>query len=241
MRRREIVAVLACAVAVPPLAPAQERAKVARVGYLGTAPAASFLPRLEALRAGLRDLGYFEGKNLNFEFRWAEEPRQLPDLAAELVQARVDVIFAPTSIEAAAALQATKVVPVVFGGHADPVGVGHVSSLAHPGGNATGMAMLLTDLVAKRLETLKEVLPGATRFGVLFTPAAPSHVPALEASEKAARTLGIQLLLAPVGGGHDFETVFAKMQQDGSDGIMILASPLMLVHRAEIADLAIRH
>jgi len=157
------------------------------------------------------------------------------------VQARVDVIFASTSIETAAALQATKVVPVVFGGHADPVGVGHVSSLAHPGGNATGMAMLLTDLVAKRLETLKEVLPGATRFGVLFTPAAPSHVPALEASEKAARTLGIQLLLAPVGGGHDFETVFAKMQQDGSDGIMILASPLMLVHRAEIADLAIRH
>jgi putative tryptophan/tyrosine transport system substrate-binding protein len=103
------------------------------------------------------------------------------------------------------------------------------------------MAMLATDLVAKRLETLKEVLPGATRFGVVFTPAVPSHVPALEASEKAAQTLGIELRLAPVHGDRDFETVFANMKQDGSDAIVVLATPLMMVNRVLIAGLAIRH
>jgi putative tryptophan/tyrosine transport system substrate-binding protein len=137
--------------------------KIARVGYLGQAPAASFAPRVEALRAGLLDLGYIQGSNLALVFRWADDPAQLPQLAGELIRAGSEVIFAPSSTETAAALAATKTVPVVFGAPADPVGVKHVRSLAEPGGNATGMTMLLTDLVAKELEVLREALPTAKR------------------------------------------------------------------------------
>src|SRR5215207_5829417 len=170
MRRREVVALIGAMVAATPGAGlAQDRTKVARVGYLGPAPASSFAPRVEALRAGLRDLGYVEGRNLSFEFRWAQTPDQMPALAAELLHAGVDVIYVPSSLETGAALAATKTVPVVFGAHADPGGVGHVASLARPGGNATGLTMLLTDVAAKELEALREALPNAKRLGVLFT------------------------------------------------------------------------
>src|SRR5829696_7580161 len=107
---------------------AQERTKIARVGYLGQAPAASFAPRVDALRAGLLDLGYIEGRNLILDFRWADERAQLPQLAEELIRAGSEVIFAPSSAETGAALVATITVPVVFGAHADPVGVKHVRS-----------------------------------------------------------------------------------------------------------------
>src|SRR5215211_2612726 len=207
MRRREFVCGLASAAAAPCLALAQDRAKVARIGYLGPAPATAFAPRVEALRAGLRELGYVEGRNLAFEFRWADSAQEMPGLAAELVRAGVDVIFVPSSTETAAVLGATKIVPVVFAAHADPVGVGHVASLALPGGNATGLTMLLSDLAAKELEAFKEVLPKARRFGVLFTSAAPSHIPALEAAGGAARSLGVELR----HGDEDLADAFASL------------------------------
>jgi ABC-type uncharacterized transport system substrate-binding protein len=241
MNRRGFIVLLPSAIFAPDLALAQERAKTARVGYLGLAPAASFAARVEALRAGLRELGYVEGENLSFEFRWAEAPDQMPELAAELVRAGVEVIFAPSSTETAAALKATKTVPVVFAAHADPVGVGHVASLARPGGNATGMTMLLTDLAGKELEALKEALPNAKRFGVLFASTAPSHIPALGAAEAAARSLGVELRLAPVRAEEDFGDAFAKMTQDGVDGFMVLATPLTYSRRALLADLAVKH
>jgi putative tryptophan/tyrosine transport system substrate-binding protein len=240
MRRREFVCGLASAAAAPCLALAQDRAKVARIGYLGLAPAAGFAPRVEALRAGLRDLGYVEGRNLSLEFRWAESPQQMPQLAAELVRAGVGLIFAPSSTETGAALETTKTVPVVFT-HADPVGVGHVASLARPGGNATGMTMLLTDLVTKELEVFKEALPQARRFGVLFASTAPSHVPALEAAETAARQLAVALRHAPVRSESDLRDAIPSMAQDGVDGLMVFATPLMVSTRARIAELAIRH
>ena len=123
MRRRAFNALFAIAFTTPRLVRAQERAKRARIGYLGLAPAAGYAPRVDALRAGLRDLGYIEGRNLSFEFRWAETPQQMPKLASELVSAGVDVIFTPSSMETGAALETTKTVPVIFGAHADPVGV----------------------------------------------------------------------------------------------------------------------
>src|SRR5262249_55282425 len=124
-------------------------------GFLGPAPAAASAGRVQALRAGLRDLGYFEGKNIVIEFRWAERVEQLPQLAAELGRMNVDIIFASSSTFVEPARQATKTIPIVFATHADPVGVGHVASLAHPGGNITGLSMLLTDLVAKELEIFR--------------------------------------------------------------------------------------
>jgi putative tryptophan/tyrosine transport system substrate-binding protein len=241
MRRRDVIALLPSAAMAPHVALAQERARVARIGYLGPAPAASFAPRVDALRAGLRELGYIEGANLIFEFRWAEAAQQMPELAADLVRAGVDIIFVQTSTETAAALEATKTLPVVFAAHADPVGIGHVASLARPGGNATGITMLLTDLTAKEMEALKEALPRARRFGVLFTSTAPSHIPALTAAELAAQSLGVELRKVSAGSDDDFPDAFAKMAQDGVDGFIVIASSLTFSRRVVIADLAIKH
>jgi putative tryptophan/tyrosine transport system substrate-binding protein len=241
MRRRVFVCGLASAAAAPCLALAQAQMNIARVGFLGPAPAANYAPRVEALRAGLRELGYIEGTNLNFAFRWADAANQMPELAAELVRAGVEVILAPSSTETAAILEATKTVPVVFATHADPVGIGHVASLARPGGNATGLTMLLTEMVAKELEALKEALPNARRFGVLFTPTAPSHIPALEAAERAGRRLQVELRMVPVRSEGDLHDEFAKMAQDGVDGLLVISSSFTFSMRALLADLAIKH
>jgi putative tryptophan/tyrosine transport system substrate-binding protein len=241
MRRREFIGLIASALVAPHVAFAQAQMKIARVGFLGPAPAANFASRVEALRAGLRELGYVEGTNLKFAFRWADAANQMPELAAELVRAGVDVILVPSSTETAAVLEARKTVPVVFAAHADPVGVGHITSLARPGGSATGLTMLLTEMVPKELEVLKEALPNATRFGVLFTSTAPSHIRALEAADRAARRLQVELRMVPVRSEGDFQDAFANMAEDRVDGFIVIASSFTLSRRALIADLAIKH
>src|SRR5215217_7777600 len=213
MRRRESIGLVASALVAPHVAFAQAQMKIARIGYLGPAPAASFTRRVEALRAGLREQGYVEGQNFHFEFRWAKAPDELRELAAELVRARVDVIVVPSSTETAAVLKTTSSVPVVFTAHADPIGVGHIHSLARPGANATGMSMLFTEVVAKELEALKEALPNARRFGALFVPTVPSHPIALEAAQTTARTLGVELQTVPVRADEDFPGAFSALTQ----------------------------
>src|ERR1700686_5504472 len=171
MERRQFIKLAGgAAVAWPTVARAQQSAKVWRVGYLGFGPASSWTSQVEALRSGLRDLGYIDGKNIMFEFRWAEQADQTFDLATQLVQANVDVIFAPASTQVEPARRATNTIPIVFAQHADPVGLGDVASLARPGGNITGMSMLLTEISVKELDLLRESLPDATRFGVLWNP-----------------------------------------------------------------------
>src|SRR6516164_10674619 len=191
MRRRDfikgIVGSTACALA----ARAQQPAKIARIGFLGLGPAAAQSRRVKALRAGLRDLGYVEGKNIIIEFRWAETVEQLPELAAELVRMKVDVIFASSSTMIEPAHQATKTIPIVFANHADPIGSGHVASLPRPGGNITGLSELTTELNAKAIEMLKEAVPQATRIGVLWNPTTPSQVPGLESVKAAGENLGL--------------------------------------------------
>jgi putative ABC transport system substrate-binding protein len=147
------------------LAARAQSAKIARIGYLGFGTAAGYAPRVEALRTGLRDLGYVEGKNIVIEFRFTERIELLQELAGELARSGVDIIFATSSTEVEPARQATKTIPIVFATHADPVGIGHVVSLARPGGNMTGLADLQPDLATKRLAIFKEALPHATRFG----------------------------------------------------------------------------
>ena len=152
-RRKFLATLLGGAAAAWPLgARAQQPAKVARIGYLGLGPASARTTQVEALRAGLRDLGWVEGKNVIIEFRWADKVDELPALAAALARMPVDVIFAHSSTQVEAARQATQTIPIVFANHADPVGVGHVASLARPGGNITGLSMLLTELSAKGLK-----------------------------------------------------------------------------------------
>jgi putative ABC transport system substrate-binding protein len=151
------------------------------------------------------------------------------------------VIFAVSSTEVEPTRQATKTIPIVFALHADPVGLGHVASLARPGGNITGLTIILTDLVAKELEILKEAVPQVTRIGVLFSPTAPSHLPALQALETAGEKLGIQLVMVPARTVEDFEGVFSTMSREHVGGFLVVASPLSQSHRASLADLALKH
>ena len=221
MRRREFIAALGgAAVAWPLAAQAQQPARVARIGYLGFGTAAAFANRVEALRAGLRDLGYVEGKNIVIDFRWAEGGDRLREHAAELVRENVDVIFASSSTEVEAAHRATKTIPIVFATHFDPIGSGHVASLARPGGNITGFSALLTELTGKALQMLKETVPHATKIGVLWTPTAPSHRPVLQQIEITGARLGVQLHLASVRTVEEFEGAFATLAQHRVDAVV---------------------
>jgi putative ABC transport system substrate-binding protein len=241
MRRRSFITLLGAAAAWPLAARAQQAAKVARIGHLDLGPASARASRIEALRAGLRDLGYVEGKNIVIEFRWAERVEQLPELAAELVRMNVDIIFAPSSTMVEPARQATKTIPIVFANHADPIGSGHVASLPRPGGNITGLSMLLTDLVAKELEILAQAIPHATRIGVLWNPTTPSHQLALPAVETAGEKLGVRLVVVPARTADDFEGAFSTMSQAEVAGLLVVASPLFTIQRAPLAELALKH
>ena len=174
MKRRAFVTGLGAVLVAPLGAEAQQEGKVWRIGYLSYGAPAESANRVEALRMGLRDRGYVEGKNINFVFRWGETAEQLPEQAAELVRSKVDIIIAPSSTEVEAVRPATSVIPIVFANHADPVGTGHVASLARPGGNITGLSVLMTELVTKQLEIMKQTLRRLKRVGVLAVSTAPS-------------------------------------------------------------------
>jgi putative tryptophan/tyrosine transport system substrate-binding protein len=238
LKRREFIALLGGAAAWPLAVYAQQRARLPRVGFLGLVP--EFMPG-DGLRSGLRDLGYIEGSNIVIEWRWAQKVEDLPALAAELVHMPVDVIFAPSSTFVEAARQVTTTIPIVFAVHADPVGLGHVASLARPGGNITGMSMLLTELVAKGLEMMTEALPQAHRIGVLWNPTTPSHARALQSVETAAEKLGLTLQMVPARSLEDFDGAFATMAQERVGGFLAVGSPLFLGQRVPLAALALKH
>jgi putative ABC transport system substrate-binding protein len=241
MKRREFIAMLGGATAWPFATHAQQAARVPRIGFLRHGTAAANADRVEALRAGLRQLGYVEGKNLAVEFRWAESVEQLPQFAAELVHMNVDVIFATSSTEVEAARQATRTIPIVFSAHADPVNIGHVASLPRPGGNITGLTMLMTDLAAKELEILKEAVPQATRIGVLWNPTTPSHPPAIEAVKGTGEKLGVSLWMVPARTAEDFDGALASMVAERVGAFLVLGSPLVLSDRARLAELAVKY
>jgi len=245
MRRRDFIALLGSAAAIRPHgARAQQPARIARIGYLSFGTAAAFASRVDALRAGLRDLGYVEGRNLVIEFRWAEAVDRLRAFAVEFVAANADVIFATSSTEVEVAREATSTIPIVFATHADPVGVGHVASLARPGGNITGLAVLQTEFTGKGLGLLTEIAPSAARIGVLFSPTAPSHRSDLHAIEAAAAKLGVELQLASVRTVEEFEGAFASMAQAGARAVVVFASSLTVRGRdapALLAALALKH
>jgi putative tryptophan/tyrosine transport system substrate-binding protein len=246
VRRRAFITLLGGTVASrsflwPLAARAQQPSHIPRIGILRFGPRAAYVDRVEALRSGLRQLGYVEGNNIVVEFRWAETVDQLREVAAELVHMNVDIIFATSSTEVEAARQATKTIPIVFATHADPVGVGHVTSLARPGGNITGLSMLLTELVAKELEILKEVVSRMTRVGVLFTSTAPSYRPAVQALETAGKALGVQLVMVQSQAVEDFEEAFSTMSREQVGGFLAVATPPTLSHRHRLAELALKY
>jgi putative tryptophan/tyrosine transport system substrate-binding protein len=200
-----------------------------RCGGSGTwefGSASSWTSEIEALQSGLRDLGYIEGKNITIEYRWAERADQTFDLATQLVQMNVDVIFAPASTQVAPARRATNTIPIVFAQHADPVGLGDLTSLSRPGGNITGMSMLLTELSVKELEILKETFPNAARIGILWNPTTPSHPTALAAIKAASEKLGVQVVLAQAGTVVEIQEAFEMMSRERVSGVLVLSSPL---------------
>jgi putative ABC transport system substrate-binding protein len=244
MRRRELIAIAGTGlVAWPLVARAQQGARSARLGYLGlgNAAGAASVVRVEALRGGLRDLGYVEGKNLVIVFRWADTVEQLPEAAAELVRMKVDVIFSNSSTETEVARRATSTIPIVFATHFDPVGVGHVASLARPGGNITGASALGTELTAKQLEILKATVPRVTRFGVLYTPTTPAYRPVLQAAEAAQGKLDIHLLTVSVSTVAEFDGAFAKMAQDRVGAVFVHSAMLTARSNVPLARLGLKH
>ncbi len=239
--RRALLVALGSGAVLAPFGSLAQQPKVFRIGFLGLAPASGWESQLAALRAGLRDLGYIDGKNIAMQFRWAQRVEQFPELAAELVRMPVDVIIAPASTQVEPARQATKTIPIVFAQHADPVGTGHVASLGRPGGNITGVSMLLTDVAAKGLELLKEVLPQAVRIGVLWNPTTPTHPHVLKVVAVTAKRLGIELVLAPVKSVADFETSFSTLVRERASGFLVPTSPLTNSQPAPLAELALKH
>jgi putative ABC transport system substrate-binding protein len=241
MRRREFIALVGSAAAWPLAARAQQSARVFQIGFLGFGNASTWSNRVEALREGLRDLGYVEGRNIVIEFRWTETIEQLPELASELVRMNVDLIFAPSSTEVEGARQATNAIPIVFATHADPVGLGHVASLSRPGGNITGLSGLGADLAVKALEILKEAVPNATRFAVFLTPSAPWHRSFLQAAKDAGAKLDIQVHTALVQAVDDLDEAFAMAQRERVDGIFVQPTSLSRSYRVAMAELALKH
>lgn len=241
MRRRDFITLIGgAATGWPLVARAQQPATVARIGYLGLGPASAVSSRVEALRAGLRDLGWVEGKNLVFEFRWADNVDQLPGLAADLVRMKFDVIFATSSTLVEAARQATKTIPIVFATHADPIGSGHVASLPRPGGNITGLSELTTEIDAKALEILKEVVPQSTRIGVLWNPTTPSQVPGLQSVKAAGERLGLALSIVSTATVEDLDAAFASMARENVGGVFVMPAPVTVSFRARLAELALK-
>jgi len=215
-------------------AAAQQPKKVPRIGYLSPVDPASDFGRAEGLRLALRELGYIEGQNIAIEYRYAEGKRdRLPELAAELVRLKVDVIVTPTAGPIQAAKNATKTIPIVMMGlPADPVKEGFIESLARPGGNVTGVTTISRELGGKRLELLTEAVPKVIRVAVLYDPAVPNSV--IEVKEVlpvAARALRLSIRPWEVRAADDFDRVFAAMGKQRLDGLYMLGGGLMSVQK----------
>jgi putative tryptophan/tyrosine transport system substrate-binding protein len=225
-------------------AEAQQPKKVPRIGYLTSSDPATESTRSEGIRQALRDLGYVEGQNITFDFRYAEGKRdQLPELAAELVRLKVDIILVAGGTRPIGATKnATKTIPIVMVGlSADPVETGLIESLARPGGNVTGVTLLSRELGGKRLELLREAIPKLATVAVLYESTNPQSV--LEVKELlplAARALRLTLQPWEVSSADNFERVFASLGKQRPDGIYASSGPLMRAHQKRIVGLTLK-
>jgi putative tryptophan/tyrosine transport system substrate-binding protein len=238
VRRREFLALLGGgAVAGWPLAARGQGGRVYRIGLLRVGPPPpSFI---EPLRRALSELGHAEGKNLVFDFGIAERADQLPDLAADLIRRKADVILASGTPAVLPARNATNTVPVVFVAALDPIETGVVTSLARPGGNVTGLTAVFADLTGKRLEFLKEMLPTLTRVALLSRPANPGHVQYVEQTQIAARILRVELEVMSANGPDEFEAAFRGAQ--GVGALIQIDDAMFTSHRQKLVELATQH
>ena len=243
MQRRKFITLLGSA-AVWPLAASAQQPAMSVIGYLSSGPRESGEFRMPPFRQGLREAGYVEGKNVEIEYRWAEDHNErLPELAAELVRRRVAVIVAPSGAPAAlAAKTATATIPIVFAVATDPVETGLVASLNRPGGNLTGVTNLNTEVGPKRLELLHELLPSATVFALLVDPTAPAITgPFTRSLEAAAGTLGLKLHMLRASTERDLDVTFATVRELRADALVIGPATFFTVRSERLAALTVRH
>ena len=241
MNKKIVVSLLATLIlASVHLAEAQQAKKVPRIGILAAQSRSASSYRIEALRKGLVELGYTEGKNITIEYRYAEgQLDRLPDLAAELVRLKVDLIVAGGLPAARAAKQATTTIPIVMQG-GDPVATGVVASLARPGGNVTGVSDATVGVSTKRLELLKEVVPKLSRVAFLWNPANPTNPIQLKDTQDVAPALGITVYSLEVKKVDDFDGAFAAIKKDRAGALLVPGDPLFATERNRLTDLAVK-
>ena len=235
--RRAFIGVIAGGLLAAPVAGDAQPVGVPRIGIL--APITCSHPNYQALRAGLRALGYVEGKTILIECRAAAgHYERVPPLAAELVRLKVDVLVTDGLSPARAAKQATKTIPIVMGTVGDPVGSGLIDSLARPGGNITGLTLATSEMNTKRLEFMKAVTPASTRVAVLVNPGNPGAARGLRETEAAARSLGLRIRVVDARGPEDLDRAFAGMVKEQTDAVVILPDPILFDQRTRIVALA---
>ena len=237
---RFVVLILAIGfLAAAPPAAAQPSSKVWRIGYLAGSPR---VPQIDSFLQGLKDLGYIDGQNAVIELKLADgKVERLPDLAAELVQWKPDVIVAAANVGGLAAKKATSTIPIVVVSSHDGVRVGLFGSLAHPGGNATGIESLAPDLDLKRLEFLKQALPKLSRIAVLYNSTDPGAAGHVEVTRSTAQSLGLQMRLVEVRSAAEFDSAFADITRDRPDALLLVTDPMVFANREKIVQFTIQH
>ena len=244
MDRRAFVAIVGGSILVSSLAvDAQRRDQVPRVGYLspGSPSDPVRLRRFEAFRQGLRELGYVEGQNITIDARWAEgNYDRYPVLAADLVRVKANIIVAVGGAATQAAQQATTTIPIVMSTVLDPVGSQLVTSLAHPGGNVTGLSIMAPEIVGKQLQLLREVVPSVSRVAVLSNPANPGSAAQLREAEAAGRALNMQLEALEARVPKEIDSAFAAMTRQRVGALLILADAIFTNQRRQIAQLSLK-
>jgi putative ABC transport system substrate-binding protein len=240
MKRREFITLLGGAAAAWPLAArAQQPAKLPTIGFLVAGSPSSHGQWVAALVRRLHELGWIEGRTVAIEYRWAEgRTDRFDEIAAEFVRRKVDVIVTSATAAIVAAKQATSVIPIVFAAAGDPVGTGLVASLARPGGNVTGLSMQQTDVAAKRLELLREVVPGLRRLAILGNVDGPAVLLDMREVQTTARPLGLEVVTSEIRRGEDIAPAFEALK-GRADALYVCIDPLVHSHRIRINTLAL--
>jgi len=243
MRRREFIALFGGAAASWSLVARAQQPATPVIGFLNTQSPDGMTDRLRAFRQGLKDSGYVDGENVAIEYGWAENQiDRLPGLAAELVRQRVAVIAAISTVTALAAKAATTMIPIVVMVPDDPVRLGLVASLARPGGNLTGINFFLGELTAKRLELLRELVPGAVRVAVLVNPTRPANTEStLKDVEAAARAIGLQIHALNASTSREIEAAFATFARERPDALFVGTDAFFTARRVQLVNLSSRH
>jgi putative ABC transport system substrate-binding protein len=239
VKRRAFITLLGGAAAAWPLAAHAQQGRKARIGFLGLVSASSHAPRVAALRAGLRDLGWIEGQNIQIDFRWAEgQYDRLSALAEELVRLNVDVLVTHGSSGALAARKATSKTPIVLTAVADMLALGVITSLARPGSNMTGLSFFNAELAAKRLELMKEAIPGLRKAAVLLNPNNASNAFVVAELQEAAKSLNVALEVVEAGQPGDFVNAFAAMTERQVSAVVIHEDPMLNANANTLAVFA---